>query len=180
MESIITELEFVKDDIQYQLAHIRQNTKPQHVKKGVANLFDGCYIKYDPYGVVLIFSAWNYPVQVLLCPLVGAIAAGNCALIKPSEVSQNTEKLFARLLPQYLDQARHLWYQFVNINISTFFHLFQDCYHVITGGPEDAARLLDERFDMIFFTGSPLVGKLVYSSASKFLTPVVLELGGKR
>ena len=73
--------------------------------KGFDNMFDDCFIQYDPYGVVLIFSAWNYPVQVLLCPLVGAIAAGNCALIKPSEVASNTEKLFAKLLPQYLDQV---------------------------------------------------------------------------
>lgn len=105
MESVITEIEYVKNDIQFQLDHIREYVKPQHVQKGFANMFDDCFVHYDPYGVVLIFSAWNYPVQVLLCPLVGAIAAGNCALIKPSEVASNTEKLFAKLLPQYLDQV---------------------------------------------------------------------------
>lgn len=158
MESVITEIEYVKNDIQYQLDHIHEYVKPQHVQKGLANFFDDAYVHYDPYGVVLIFSAWNYPVQVLLCPLVGAIAAGNCALIKPSEVASNTEKLFAKLLPQYLDQ---------------------DCYHVITGGPEEATRMLQERFDLVFFTGSPVVGKIVYNAAAKFMTPVILELGGK-
>lgn len=120
---------------------------------------DKCYVQYDPYGVVLIFSAWNYPVQVLLCPLVGAIAAGNCALVKPSEIAMNTEQLFARLLPQYLNS---------------------DCYHVITGGPEEASLMLKERFDLVFFTGSSAVGKIVYNAAAKHLTPCVLELGGKR
>lgn len=66
---------------------------------------DECYVKYDPYGVVLIIGAWNYPLQLLLCPLVGAIAAGNCAIIKPSEVAANTERLLAELLPKYLDQV---------------------------------------------------------------------------
>lgn len=159
MEAVITEIEYVKNDIQYQLDHIHEYIKPQHVKKGFANAFDDCFVHYDPYGVVLIFSAWNYPVQVLLCPLVGAIAAGNCALVKPSEVASNTEKLFAKLLPQYLDQ---------------------DCYHVITGGPEEATRMLQERFDLVFFTGSPSVGRIVYNAAAKFMTPVILELGGKR
>lgn len=158
LESIITEIEFVKNDIQYQLDHLDGHMRPQYAKKGLANMFDDAFIKYDPYGVVLIFAAWNYPIQVLLCPLVGAIAAGNCALIKPSEVASNTERLLAKLLPNYLDQ---------------------DCYHVITGGPDEATRMLNERFDLIFFTGSPAVGRIIYNSAAKFMTPVVLELGGK-
>ena len=106
MESVITEIEYVLNDITFQLDHITEYVKPKFVDKGFANMFDDCFIQYDPYGVVLIFGAWNYPVQVLLCPLVGAITAGNCALIKPSEVASNTEKLFAKLLPQYLDQVR--------------------------------------------------------------------------
>lgn len=91
------------------MEHIKDYVKPKYVEKGLANLFDDCYIKYDPFGVVLIFSAWNYPVQVMLCPLVGAIAAGNCAIIKPSEVASNTEQLFAKLLPQYLDKVIDLY-----------------------------------------------------------------------
>ena len=105
---MITELEFVKNDIKYQLDHLNEYLKPKYVRKDVSTMFDDCFIKFDPYGVVLIFSAWNYPVQVLLGPLVGAIAAGNCAIIKPSEVAQNTEKLIAKLLPQYLDRVSFL------------------------------------------------------------------------
>lgn len=158
LETVVTEIEFVKNDIAYQLDNLSRYFKPMHVKRNMATMFDDCFVKYDPFGVVLIFSAWNYPVQVLLCPLVGAIAAGNCALIKPSEVASNTEQLFARLLPQYLDN---------------------DCYHVITGGPEEASRMLAERFDLVFFTGSSMVGRIVYNAAAKQLTPCVLELGGK-
>ncbi|KAH9526148.1 aldehyde dehydrogenase 3, member A2, variant 3 [Dermatophagoides farinae] len=159
METIISEIDFVTKDIEYQLKHIREYIKPRYVeKKGVATLLDNCHVKHEPYGVVLIFSAWNYPVQLLLSPLVGAITAGNCAIIKPSEVASNCEKLMAELLPRYLDR---------------------ECFHVITGGPEEATRMLNERFDMVFFTGSTSIGKMVYNSASKFLTPVVLELGGK-
>lgn len=158
LETVITEIEYVKNDIQYQLDHIHRHIGPQYVQKGMPNLFDDAYIKYDPYGVVLIFSAWNYPIQLLLGPVVGAIAAGNCALIKPSEVSPNTEQLMAKLLPQYLDK---------------------DCYHVITGGADVASQVLSERFDLVFFTGSTSIGKIVYQAASKHMTPVVLELGGK-
>ncbi|UXI18225.1 paired amphipathic helix protein Sin3b [Sarcoptes scabiei] len=159
LETIITEINFVKKDIEYQLDHINSYVKPKYIrKKGIASFFDAAYIKYDPYGVVLIFGAWNYPVQVALCPLVGAIVAGNCAILKPSEIASNTEKLLADLIPKYLDK---------------------DCYHVITGGPEEATRILNEKFDMVFFTGSPQIGKIVYQTASKHLIPVVLELGGK-
>ncbi|XP_027198814.2 aldehyde dehydrogenase type III isoform X2 [Dermatophagoides pteronyssinus] len=159
MEAVITEIDFVNKDIDYQLSHIRDFIKPKYAeKKGLSTFLDTCYIKHEPFGVVLIFSAWNYPIQLLLCPLIGAIAAGNCAIIKPSEISSNTEKMMAELLPRYLDR---------------------ECYHIVTGGPEEATRMLNERFDLIFYTGSTAIGKVIYKSASKFLTPVVLELGGK-
>ena len=157
-ESVITEIEYVKNDIQYQLDHINGYVKPQPVEKGFANFFDDCLIKYDPYGVVLIFGAWNYPIQLPLCPLIGAITAGNCAVLKPSEVASNTEQLLSRILPKYLDS---------------------NCYPVVTGGPEVAQQILNEKFDLIFFTGSPSIGKQVYQAASKHMTPCVLELGGK-
>ena len=158
LETVVTEIEFVKADLQYQLEHIRDYTKPRYVTRGLPNLFDKAFIQNDPYGVVLIFGAWNYPIQLLLCPLIGAITAGNCALVKPSEVASNTEKVLARLLPQYLDK---------------------ECYHVLTGGPEEATKILNERFDMIFFTGSTSVGKIIHQAASKHLTHTILELGGK-
>nr|BAC30840.1 unnamed protein product [Mus musculus] len=157
-ESVITELEFVKNDIKYQLDHIHQYVKPQRVARPAANILDDAYIKWDPLGVVLIFSAWNYPVQLMLAPLAGAIAAGNCVVIKPSEVAGSTANVMASLLPKYLDK---------------------ECYPVVTGGADVANQLLQERFDLVFFTGSPNIGKLVYQAASKHMTPVVLELGGK-
>lgn len=154
------EVDFVRKDIQYQLDNISNYLKPEYVpRKGLSNFFDSCYVKYDPYGVVLIFGAWNYPFQLVMCPLIGAIVAGNCAIVKPSELAQKTEKLLAKLIPKYLDP---------------------ECFHVICGGPDECTQLLTERFDMVFYTGSTNVGKLVYQACAKHLTPVVLELGGKR
>jgi acyl-CoA reductase-like NAD-dependent aldehyde dehydrogenase len=119
---------------------------------------DDAYIVKDPLGVVLIISPWNYPVNLLLLPLVGAIAAGNCVVLKPSEVSEHTQNLVAKLMPKYFEQ---------------------DYIRVITGGIPETTALLKERFDHIFFTGNPIVGRIVMEAASKHLTPVTLELGGK-
>lgn len=101
-------------------------------------------------------GAWNYPVQLALSPLVGAIAAGNVAIIKPSELSPATANLLAELLPRYLDP---------------------EAYHVIMGGIEETKALLQIRFDYIFFTGSGQVGKYVHQAAARFMTPVTLECG---
>ncbi|XP_053561238.1 aldehyde dehydrogenase family 3 member A2 [Bombina bombina] len=131
---------------------------PQHVKKNLMTLRDEVYIKYEPLGVVLVIGAWNYPVVLLLQPLVGAIAAGNAVIVKPSEVSENTAKLLGELLPQYIDKQ---------------------LYPVVNGGIPETTKLLEQRFDHIFYTGSTSVGKIVMTAASKFLTPVTLELGGK-
>ncbi|XP_062053707.1 aldehyde dehydrogenase family 3 member B2 isoform X2 [Lepus europaeus] len=116
------------------------------------------FIRKEPYGLVLIIAPWNYPVNLTLIPLVGAIAAGNCVVLKPSEVSSSTEKVLAEVLPRYLDQS---------------------CFAVVLGGPEETGQLLEHRFDYILFTGSPHVGKIVMAAAAKHLTPVTLELGGK-
>jgi aldehyde dehydrogenase (NAD+) len=105
-----------------------------------------------------VIAPWNYPVHALLSPLVGAIAGGNCAVVKPSEVAPATAALVARLLPQYLDP---------------------ECFAVFEGGPAETEALLAERFDHIFFTGSTRVGRLVMAAAARHLTPVTLELGGK-
>ncbi|CAO2584117.1 Aldehyde dehydrogenase family 3 member B3 [Lemmus lemmus] len=94
----------------------------------------------------------------MIMPLVGAIAAGNCVVLKPSEISKNTEKVLVELLPQYLDL---------------------NCFAVVLGGPEETGQLLKHKFDYIFFTGSPQVGKIVMTAAAKHLTPITLELGGK-
>lgn len=106
----------------------------------------------------MVIGAWNYPIQLMFAPVVGAIAAGNCVIIKPSEVASACASLIAELSPNYLDPA---------------------CYQVYLGGVEETTELLKERFDYIFYTGSTIVGKIVHQAASKYLTPTTLELGGK-
>ena len=113
---------------------------------------------HDPLGVVLVIGAWNYPINLLLAPLVGALAGGNAAVLKPSEIAAHTSALMADLVPRYLDSG---------------------AVSVVEGGAEETQALLDERFDLIFFTGGSHVGQIVLEKAAKHLTPVVLELGGK-
>ena len=115
-------------------------------------------IRPEPLGVALIIAPWNYPVQLLLSPLVGALAAGNCAVLKPSELTPNTSDALAELVAQYMDR---------------------DAVALVTGGAEASTALLAERFDHIFFTGGSRVGRVVMEAAAKHLTPITLELGGK-
>lgn len=157
-ESITSELSVTKKDVKEALNNVGKWMKPQKVKKTVANFFDSVFICSDPYGVVLVIGPWNYPLFTLLAPVVGAIVAGNCVIIKPSELSPATTNVIANLLPKYLDN---------------------DCYPIYLGGPEKTAELLKQRFDYIFFTGSTQVGKIVHQAAAQYLTPVTLELGGK-
>lgn len=115
-------------------------------------------VRPEPLGVALIIAPWNYPVQLLLSPLVGALAAGNCAVLKPSELTPHTSEALAGLVPQYLDR---------------------DAVTLVPGGAEASTALLAERFDHIFFTGGARIGRIVMEAAAKHLTPVTLELGGK-
>ena len=115
-------------------------------------------IRYEPLGVVLIIAPFNYPILLTLMPLIGAIIAGNCAIVKPSELTKCCEALMLKLIPQYLDN---------------------DCFQVVTGGIATTTCLLNQKWDKIFFTGSTRVGKVVLTAAAKHLTPVSLELGGK-
>ncbi|KAL8717710.1 MAG: hypothetical protein Q9225_005075 [Loekoesia sp. 1 TL-2023] len=115
-------------------------------------------IHKEPKGVVLIIAPWNYPIVLLFLPLLGAIAAGNAAILKPSEFTPNVTAILAKLIPQYLDR---------------------DCFHVIQGGKEVVEETLEYPLGHIFFTGSTSVGKSIMAAASKNLTPVTLELGGK-
>ncbi|XP_045872434.1 aldehyde dehydrogenase family 3 member B2 isoform X2 [Meles meles] len=119
---------------------------------------DSAFIRKEPLGLVLIIAPWNYPVHLTLMPLVGALAAGNCVVLKPSELSKGTGKVLAEVLPRYLDQS---------------------CFAVVLGGPQETRQLLEHKFDHIFFTGSTQVGRIVMAAAAKHLTPVTLELGGK-
>ncbi|MDX3575035.1 aldehyde dehydrogenase family protein, partial [Streptomyces sp. ID05-47C] len=116
------------------------------------------WTQYDPLGVVLVIAPWNYPAQLLLAPLVGALAAGNAVLVKPSELAPATSAALARLLPAYLDT---------------------DAVAVVEGGIPQTTALLAERFDHIFYTGNGAVGRIVMRAAAEHLTPVTLELGGK-
>ncbi|CAL8350023.1 unnamed protein product [Lota lota] len=131
---------------------------PKPVEKSLLTIADEVYVQPEPLGVVLIIGAWNYPWAITLQPLVGAIAAGNAAVIKPSEVSFHSAKVMEELLPLYLDK---------------------DLYPVVTGGVSETQELLKQRFDHVFYTGSGSVGRLVMEAASRHLTPVTLELGGK-
>ena len=115
-------------------------------------------IRYEPLGVMLIIAPFNYPVYLALGPLLGSIIAGNCAVVKPSELPKACEALLAKLITKYLDN---------------------DCVKVATGGINATTSLLNQRWDKIFFTGSTRVGRVVLQAAAKYMTPVVLELGGK-
>ncbi|KAL3273359.1 hypothetical protein HHI36_014807 [Cryptolaemus montrouzieri] len=157
-ESIVMELQFNMYDLDNILANIIEWVKPETPQKTIVNLLDKLSIYNDPYGVVLVIGAWNYPFQLLLSPVAGAIAAGNCVILKPSELAVACSKLIAELIPKYLDP---------------------DCYQIYTGGPKETTLLLKEKFDYIFFTGSPSVGKIIHKAAAENLTPVTLELGGK-
>lgn len=157
-ESLVVESEFMKNDVKHILHNIKDWAKPELPKKSFVNLLDQVEIINEPYGVVLVIGAWNYPLQLLLVPVAAAIAAGNCVVIKPSEVSAHCAKFVNEILPQYLDN---------------------ECYPVVCGGPNETSELLNQRFDYIFYTGSTRVGKIVHAAANKFLTPVTLELGGK-
>eukprot|EP00795_Rhopilema_esculentum_P015399 gene15399-6639_t len=130
----------------------------QRTDADLMNKFNTCGIQYEPYGVALIIGAWNYPLLLLLQPLIGCIGAGNCAVLKPSELSPVTASLIESLVPRYLDE---------------------DCFRVIAGGKDETSALLRERFDYMFYTGGHVVGQIVMQAAAKYLTPVTLELGGK-
>ncbi|KAF6732792.1 Aldehyde dehydrogenase family 3 member B1 [Oryzias melastigma] len=157
-EAILSEIEIVLNELHYAISNLARWMQPEYVSKSLATKLDDCFIRREPLGVVLIIGPWNYPLQLLILPLVSAIAAGNCVVIKPSEVSSATESLVAELIPKYLSQ---------------------DCYTVARGGAEETKALLENRFDHIFYTGSQAVARSIVQAASIHLTPVTLELGGK-
>ncbi|XP_035119416.3 aldehyde dehydrogenase family 3 member B1 isoform X1 [Callithrix jacchus] len=157
-ESEVSEVAISQGEVTLALRNLRAWMKDEHVPKNLATQLDSAFIRKEPFGLVLIIAPWNYPLNLTLVPLVGALAAGNCVVLKPSEISKSIEKVLAEELPRYLDQS---------------------CFAVVLGGPQETGQLLEHRFDYIFFTGSPRVGKIVMTAAAKHLTPVTLELGGK-
>ncbi|XP_044285796.1 aldehyde dehydrogenase family 3 member A2 isoform X2 [Varanus komodoensis] len=152
------EIMIVLSEINLAVEKLPQWAAPRHVEKTIMTLGDETYIRSEPLGVVLIVGAWNYPFVLVMQPLIGAIAAGNAVVMKPSEISEHTAKLLEELLPQYLDK---------------------ELYPVVNGGVPEMTELLKERFDHILYTGSSHVGKIIMSAAARHLTPVTLELGGK-
>ncbi|KAK4874754.1 hypothetical protein RN001_014114 [Aquatica leii] len=157
-ESALFDIEYSIFDIKKTIQNLSQWCALEKPEKPLVNALDSVYIYNDPYGVVLVIGAWNFPINLVFVPVAGAIAAGNCVIIKPSEMAPATAKLIAELIPKYLDK---------------------ECYHVYTGGVPETTQLLEQRFDYIFFTGSTAVGKIIHAAANKYLTPVTLELGGK-
>ncbi|CAG9856419.1 unnamed protein product [Phyllotreta striolata] len=157
-ESETCEIELVANDLRHTLLELKKWSKPKCPEKRVVNLLDGVYIYNDPYGVVLIIGAWNYPILLSLGPMIGAIAAGNAVILKPSELSPHTAHFLATVLTKYLDK---------------------ETFQVYLGGIEETTELLEFKFDYIFFTGSTQVGKIIHQAAAKNLTPCTLELGGK-
>ncbi|BAY63816.1 aldehyde dehydrogenase [Calothrix brevissima NIES-22] len=156
-EAYATEI-LVYKEIDYAIKHIKTWTKPQKAAVPLEFLQYSAKIYPDPLGVVLIIGPWNYPFNLMIGPLVGAIAAGNCTILKPSELAPHTSSLLAGIIAKYFDPAY---------------------IALIEGGVETSQNLLAEKFDYIFFTGGTNVGRIVMEAAAKHLTPVTLELGGK-
>lgn len=157
-ETFGTEISFVYKDIDYYLKNLKSFAKPKSVLTNIVNQMGSSKIVFEPLGNCLVIGAWNYPYQLTLTPVIAAIAAGNTCVIKPSELPENTMKAMAKLINENFDA------QFL---------------YVVEGGVEETTAILKLRFDKIFFTGSPRVGKIVYKAAAEHLTPVTLELGGK-
>jgi aldehyde dehydrogenase (NAD+) len=157
-ESQVTEIGFVIAEIDHTISNLRRWLRPQRVAVPLALLPAKAVTVLEPVGVVLIIAPWNYPVQLLLGPLVGALAAGNTAVVKPSELAPATSAVFARLLPRFVDRR---------------------AVAVVEGAVAETTALLAERFDHIFYTGNGRVARIVAAAAAVNLTPVTLELGGK-
>lgn len=157
-ESYFTETGMVLEELRFQLKHFEKWARPRRVITPLAQFPSRGERLPEPYGCVLIMAPWNYPVQLCLTPLVGAIAAGNCAVVKPSAYAPASSAAIAKLLGEIFPP------EFVA---------------VVEGGRAENRALLEQKFDYIFFTGSPAVGREVMAAGAKNLTPVTLELGGK-
>lgn len=158
IEAYTTDLSVVVQEIDLILANLERWTKPEAVTTPFTVKPGSSRILREPLGVVLVISPWNYPVQLLLSPLAGSIAAGNCTLLKPSELTETVSATLAELVPQYMDR---------------------DCVALVEGGIPQTNALLEQRFDHIFYTGNGAVARIVMRAAAEHLTPVTLELGGK-
>lgn len=157
-ESFITEIGLVLKEIDYHIKHLKGWAKTKRVKTPIYLLPSSSHLKHEPLGVALIIAPWNYPFQLLMNPLVGAISAGNCVMLKPSEFCTHTNAVMDKIV-QDVFEIGHV--------------------AMVHGGKEANQALLALKFDVIFFTGSSRLGKIVMQAAAEHLTPVILELGGK-
>ncbi len=157
-EGYMCEIGLVLGSLRDTLNNIRKWSKPRRVMASLAHFPSSCHVEPQPYGVVLIMSPWNYPVLLCLDPVIAALSAGNCCVVKPSSTTPATSAVLAEMLGSIFPP---------------------ELVKVVLGGRENCNALLEEKFDYIFFTGSPAVGHGIMEAAARHLTPVTLELGGK-
>lgn len=153
-----SEIALAQAEIKYLIKNLPRLMRPERVKSALVTFPIKSYVYKEPYGQSLIIGPWNYPFMLIFEPLAGSIAAGNCVVVKPSELSFHTGKVVRKIIEETFDEL---------------------LVSVVEGGPEETQLLLEQQFDHIFFTGSEKVGRIVYEAAAKKLTPCILELGGK-
>lgn len=158
LETFVTEIALVRSEVALALRHLHRWMRGERVRVPLALQPARARVVPQPLGVVLVIAPWNYPLLLLMAPLAGALAAGNCAVLKPSELAPATAATFARWLPQYLDP---------------------DAVAVVQGEADVATDLLAQPVDHVFYTGGPRVARIVAHAAAERLVPVTLELGGK-
>ncbi|KAI4337834.1 hypothetical protein L6164_016203 [Bauhinia variegata] len=157
-EAFVHEIGMLKNSCKVVLKELKHWMKPEKAKTSITTFPSSAEIVSEPLGVVLVISAWNYPFLLSLDPVIGAIAAGNAVVLKPSEIAPATSSLMAKLLGEYMDSS---------------------CIRVVEGAVDETSALLQQKWDKIFYTGNGRIGRIVMTAAAKHLTPVVLELGGK-
>ncbi|MCK5823150.1 MAG: aldehyde dehydrogenase [Bacteroidales bacterium] len=158
-EAYATEIGIVIDEINFHIKNLKEWVRPTKVRTPfLIHFYSTSYIYNEPFGHVLIIAPWNYPFQLIISPLIGAISAGNVITLKPSELSINTANVIEEMISEFFDQ------KYIS---------------VIQGDKQVSQELLNQKWDFIFFTGSTKIGKIIYQSAAQNLTPVTLELGGK-
>ncbi|MFO7762790.1 MAG: aldehyde dehydrogenase family protein [Wenzhouxiangellaceae bacterium] len=157
-EVVLGETALLFGEIRHARSRMERWARPRKVATPPVAQPGRSFIQPEPLGVALIIGAWNYPVQLLLAPLIPAIAAGNCAVLKPSEITPNASRVLAELVPKYLDR---------------------EAFAVVEGAVPETTALLEQKWDHVFYTGGSAVGRIVMKAAAEHLTPVTLELGGK-
>jgi len=157
-EAFTAEIGMVLSELRLTRKKLASWMKPQRVRTSLVAVPGRSFVQREPLGVVLVIGAWNYPFHLVCLPLVGALAAGNCVVLKPSELCPSVSAFLSQWIPRYLDPK---------------------AVRVVEGGVPETTALLQERWDHIFFTGSAKIGRVVMEAAAKHLTPVTLELGGK-